>query len=480
MATINLSEKNLIIIITALAQLIQQLIANMTVVALPNMLIDLNLTADSIIWVNLIYLAVFVAFALPFTNLISQIGVKKSISFSIIILLISIIITVFSINDYMLFLSRFIQGISTAALSISLYIMLVEGLSDEDLGVGLGIVSASGYFGMLIAPSFMGFIILFSNWRSAFLLLIPILITLLIALQIIKKEWIIEKGNDINYVGSLLYIAIMFLFTLGLTTLDEYGIMPLIISIVLLIIFVKYEISHPNPIYDFKLLKNIKYLIGNYAAMVTYFTTTIAITALTFHLRYVLDYEEYFIGLILMISPIIMIGLSGLSGKLSNKIDPRTISGIAMMFICISMVFFFFLDFITLEMIYLACVLQGIGNGLFSAPNNKYVLTLVDEKDLPDASSFLSSSKEFGKILSYSIYALILSIFIDKQPLTLKYLNPLIIKSTEIMMFINILIALSATILLFYSKYKYEKGGNEKIIALMESLKPNWFKKRGF
>ena len=100
MATINLSEKNLIIIITALAQLIQQLIANMTVVALPNMLIDLNLTADSIIWVNLIYLAVFVAFSLPFTNLISQIGVKKSISFSIIILLISIIITVFSINDY--------------------------------------------------------------------------------------------------------------------------------------------------------------------------------------------------------------------------------------------------------------------------------------------------------------------------------------------------------------------------------------------
>ena len=214
MATINLSEKNLIIIITALAQLIQQLIANMTVVALPNMLIDLNLTADSIIWVNLIYLAVFVAFALPFTNLISQIGVKKSISFSIIILLISIIITVFSINDYMLFLSRFIQGISTAALSISLYIMLVEGLSDEDLGVGLGIVSASGYFGMLIAPSFMGFIILFSNWRSAFLLLIPILIILLIALQRIKKEWIIEKGNDINYVGSLLYIAIMFLLVL--------------------------------------------------------------------------------------------------------------------------------------------------------------------------------------------------------------------------------------------------------------------------
>ena len=227
------------------------------------------------------------------------------------------------------------------------------------------------------------------------------------------------------------------------------------------------------------ILKNIKYLIGNYAAMVTYFTTTIAITALTFYLRYVLDYEEYFIGLILMISPIIMIGLSGFAGKLSNKIDPRVISGIAMIFICISMIFFFFLDFISLELIYLACALQGIGNGLFSAPNNKYVLTLVDEKDLPDASSFLSSSKEFGKILSSGIFALILSIFIDKQPLTLKHLNPLLIQSINLMMFINILFAASAVILLFYSKYKYEKGGNEKIIELMESLKPDWFKKIG-
>ncbi len=478
MNRIKLSERNLIIIIAALAQLIQQLIANMTVVALPEILIDLNLTADSIMWVNLIYLCVFVAFSLPFTNIISRYGVKKSIFVSVIALLISIAITVFSFNDYMIYLARFIQGISTAALSISLYVLIVEGLSDEDLGIGLGIVSSAGYLGMLIAPAFMGFMILFLNWRIAFLVLIPILIFLLISLPMIKKEWVIEK-DDINYVGSLVYIFTMILFTLGIVTLDEFGIIPLIISIVLLILFVRYEKSHPNPIYDFKLLKDIKYLIGNYTAMVTYFTTTIAITALTFHLRYDLDYDEYFIGLILMISPIIMIGLSGFAGKLSNKIDPRVISGIAMIFICISMIFFFFLDFISLELIYLACALQGIGNGLFSAPNNKYVLTLVDEKDLPDASSFLSSSKEFGKILSSGIFALILSIFIDKQPLTLKHLNPLLIQSINLMMFINILFAASAVILLFYSKYKYEKGGNEKIIELMESLKPDWFKKRG-
>lgn len=228
--------------------------------------------------------------------------------------------------------------------------------------------------------------------------------------------------------------------------------------------------KHPNPIYNLKLLRNIKYVIGNYAAMVTYFTTTIAITALTFHLQYILDFEEYIIGLILIISPIIMIGISGLAGRLSNKIDPRIISGIAMSFICISMVMFFFIDFLPFNIILVACALQGIGNGLFSAPNNKYVLTLVDEKDLPDASSLLSTSKEFGKILSGGIYTLILSIYIGNQALGPEHLDELLIASTNLMMFINAILAFSAALLLFYSKYKYDHDMNSPIAKLLDSV----------
>ena len=476
---INLSEKNIIIIIAATAQLIQQLIANMTVVALPNILNDLNFTADSIMWVNLIYLSVFVAFCIPFSKIISEYGIKKCLYFSIVALLISVVITICSFNLHMLLLSRFIQGITSASLSVSLYVMVVEGLSEKDLGTALGIVSSSGYVGMLIAPSFMGFMIHFTSWRTAFLILIPILIVLLILLRKIDNEWIIQNDH-INYVGSLLYISSMFLFTVGIATLDEYGVIPLIISFILLIVFLRYEKTHPRPIYDFKLLKDARYLIGNYAAMVTYFTTTIAITSLSFHLMYILEFEEYLVGLVLIISPTIMIGMSGFAGKLSNSIDPRVISGIAMIFITVAMIIFFFIDFISIELIYIACIFQGIGNGLFSAPNNKYVLTLVEEKDLPDASSFLSTSKEFGKILSGGIYTLILSIFIGNQALGPEHLDRLLIQSTNLMMFINILFTLSAVILLFYSKFKYEKGQNNKILELMENLKPDWFKRRGF
>ena len=293
----------------------------------------------------------------------------------------------------------------------------------------------------------------------------------------IEDEWTTEK-RPVDKKGSLIYILIMIILTYGITELDESGAILIVISLVLIILFIKVERNVSEPIFNFKLAKNIKYLIGNYAALVTYFTTTIALTLLSLHLQYVLNIKELVVGLILIIPPIIMILIAGWAGKLSNSIDPRLISGIAMMFLCTSSVIFFFLDFIDFKIILIGCALQGIGNGLFSAPNNKYVLTLVEEKDLPNASSVLSTSKEFGKILSSGIFTLILSVFVGNQRLGPDKLDSLLVQSTNLMMFICILVTFSATVLLFYSKFKYEHALNEGTVNSFKRIAPEWVKKR--
>ena len=213
--------------------------------------------------------------------------------------------------------------------------------------------------------------------------MIPIIIIALVLLNSIKKEWATEK-KPIDNIGSLIYVIMMICFTYGITILDEQGIFFVAASIVLLIIFIKFIKRVEEPIINLNLFKNKPYIIGNYAAMVTYFTITIAITALSFHLMYVLNFEEYFVSLVLIIAPIIMIGMSNIAGKLSNKYDPRLISSVAMGFIFVSMVMYAFVDDLSFELILLACAFQGIGNGLFSAPNNKYVLTIVNEEELAE------------------------------------------------------------------------------------------------
>jgi len=128
------------------------------------------------------------------------------------------------------------------------------------------------------------------------------------------------------------------------------------------------------------------------------------------------------------------------------------------------MMIFAFMYNLPLEIILLGCVLQGTGTGMFSAPNNKYVLTIVDKKDLTDASSLLSTSKEFGKILSTSIFAVILSLLIGNQELGPVYLDELLF-SIHIMMLICAILALSGAILLFYGKYRYKFETNPEIMV---------------
>ncbi len=167
-----------------------------------------------------------------------------------------------------------------------------------------------------------------------------------------------------------------------------------------------------------------------------------------------------------------MIGMSNIGGMLSNKFDSILISAVAMIFLAISMTIYFLVDHIPFEIILVGCAFQGIGNGLFSAPNNKYTLTIVDEEDLADASSILSSSKEFGKILSTGIYTLILSIFFGNQSLGPEDLDYLLVQSSNLMMFICMILSVSAVILLLYSFMKYEKGINKGTVELFKSITP--------
>lgn len=202
----------------------------------------------------------------------------------------------------------------------------------------------------------MGFTMFFTIWRTAFLIFIPIILILFFILRGVKKEWTTEK-QKIDNLGSLIYVVTMGLLAYGITILDEWGIVLVIASIFLLILFVKVEKRAKHPIYNLKLLKDVRYVIGNYAAMAAYFTTTITFNAITFYLLYVEDYSEYFIGLILLIAPIIMVGLSGFSGRLTKRVDPRIISGVAMAFIFTSMILYAFMDHFELEYLIFACIL---------------------------------------------------------------------------------------------------------------------------
>lgn len=470
------SEAKLLLIIAALSQLFQQMIANMATVIIPEISMELNINADMQLWINLAYLCALVAVSLPLAKLIAKKGVKKSVNVSCIIMVVSLLLCGFSIDFYMLLIARILQGLASAALAISIYSMLTAELEDEELGTALGIVGSCGYIGLMIAPSLTGIMTYLSGWRMSFLVIIPIFVLQLILLRKVKKEWILED-SPIDRIGALIFGIILILFVVGLTELDGTANFLLLISVLLIPIIIRYEKKLENPIINLKLLTNLKFMIGTYAAMATYFVTTIAITVLTFHLIYPLDRTVEFAGVILLITPMVMVGISIIAGRLSSIYDPRIISGCAMSILLIAMIMFAFMDYLSLSLIAVACVIQGIGHGFFSSPNNKYVLTLVDEEDLSDASAMLSMSKEFGKIVSSGIYVLLMSILLEDVVLGPAKFDDALIFTNYIMMIITCVVTFSAIVFLFYSYFRYERYENPELIKKFRALMPKRMKK---
>ncbi len=449
------SKDLLVLVIAALIQFITSFIGSMIQVAIPLMSSDLNLTIELANWISISYMIALIAVSIPLSRVISKYGVKRFTIIGVIVLSIGLIMSAIASDVYFLLFSRVIQGISVAVLLISIYMFVVNQISEDNVGSALGIVGSMGYIGMTSAPTISGFVVYYLSWRPLFVVMAVALVIELILLFKIDGEWK-NDSKPINVRGSVFYILIMILFVLGLTNITRpFGVPLLILSFISFFIFVKVEIHNSNTIFDLNLFRDFRYVVGNYAAFIAYFITFISTYILNFHLQYVLGFDSRIAGIILLSTPLIMVLVSPYSGKLSDKYDDRVLAGIAMSILLVVMFSLCFIELLPLYLLVAVMIVQGIGHGLFSPPNNKYVLTLVDNDDLGDASSMLTSSKEIGKTISLSTYNVICLVIIGNQAIGSDTI-PGLISSSHLIMAIASVLTLSAAILLFYSKFRYD------------------------
>ena len=402
-----LVEDKWVTILGCLLMFCVQFIANMVIVALPSMGSDLHLSIEMENAINLVFLITSVSLMVPLGTYVSKYGIARFLKISLLLMAFGLLLSAVSTDINMLLFSRFIQGIATAIINSSVYVIVALQLPSDRLGYVLGIMGSCGYVGLCLSNSVSGMVVYYLSWRVVFLILIPIYVAAIFILTKLGKEWYTDTGDVSDHIGSILYVFFMGLFLYGITKLDNNNVAVIMASFVILIIFIYFETHISNPRYDLAIFRNIKYVIGNFSAFVMYFMTFIASYILNYYLQYILGYDSRLAGLFLLATPLAVVFVSTLAGKLSDKIDERTISSVAVMFILIDVFLLFFMDEVPVYMLLIACILQGIGHGLFSSPNNRFVLTQVDEKDLSNASAVLSTNKDVGKSVSLALFTII-------------------------------------------------------------------------
>ena len=447
-------EDRFVIILGCLLLFSIQFIASMVIVAIPAISAEFNMNVKYGNLINLVFLISSISLMLPFGKYISKYGIGKYLKLSLVLMCTGLFLSIISWNSNVFFISRIIQGIATAIINGATYMVVTLQLPEEKLGSALGLIGSCGYIGLCLSHTVSGIIIQYISWRGVFVTLIPLYILALIILIKLNKEWISSTDEKTDNLGSIIYFFMIAFFLTGASNITtDWGILILVLSILTLIAFIRREKNQENPVYNLKLLKNSEYVIGNFSAFAMYFITFIATYVLNLYLQYGLHFDTQTTGFILFSTPVAVVFISLIAGRLSDRYEERILSSIALTLIMINVVILCFMNYVPVYMLVVACILQGLGHGMFSSPNNRFVLTIVDEEELSEASTILSTSKDIGKTLSLSVFT-VLSVMIIGNSENISTKIPELLLSSNTILLISLILGIIAigTLLVSYIK----------------------------
>ena len=174
-----LVEDKWVTIIGCLLMFSVQFIANMVIVALPSISSNLHLDFELENAINLVFLITSVTLMIPLGTYVSKHGIGKYLKISLLLMIFALLLSAFSTDITMLLFSRAIQGISTAIINVSVYVIVTLQLPSDRLGSALGIMGSCGYIGLCLSNTVSGFVVYYLGWKVIFLVLIPIYIIIL-------------------------------------------------------------------------------------------------------------------------------------------------------------------------------------------------------------------------------------------------------------------------------------------------------------
>ena len=404
-------------------------------IALPSIGKDFAMDAILLGWVTTSQLLAVAIFQVPFGRVADIYGRKKVFLWGFIIFTFFSVLCAVTSSTFLFILFRVLQGIGASMTFSTGMAILMSLFPVDERGKVLGFNVAAVYTGLSCGPVLGGLLVHSLGWRSIFLVNLPVgLVIILFILWKLKGEWTEAKGESFDLAGSVLYGAALLGIIYGLSMLPSAsGGVSVLLGMVILFGFVRWEIRSGSPILNIDLLrKNRVFAFSNLAALINYSATFAVTFLLSLYLQYIKGLDPRQAGMILIVQPVVMAIVSPFAGKLSDRIEPGWVASAGMGLTAIGLLFFVFLNERTPELfIVINLVLIGFGFGLFSSPNTNAVMSSVEKRFYGVASGTLGTMRVTGMMFSMGLVMLLFSVYMGRTQIT-PAIYPLLIISMRV------------------------------------------------
>lgn len=310
--------------------------------ALPKIMVDLNLTENTVQWLQSVFMLVN-GIMIPITAfLIGRFTTRSLFLTAMSLFTLGTLTAAISGSFEVLLVGRILQAAGAGIMMPLMQTILMLIFPMEKRGTAMGMFGLVIAFAPAIGPSLSGYIVEIASWRWLFWMILPIAIIDIILAYFVLKNVTKQTKPKLDVLSIILstfgFGGILYAFSIAGSA--GWGSMEVLIGfgvgIVTLIWFITRQLKLEQPILEFRVMKYKMFTITTIMGMITFIAVIGAAIVLPLYMQTMLGFSAFESGLALLAGAIIQGLLNPITGRMYDRYGARWLAIPGMIIVTVS------------------------------------------------------------------------------------------------------------------------------------------------
>ncbi|GLO64286.1 MULTISPECIES: DHA2 family efflux MFS transporter permease subunit [Oceanobacillus] len=318
-----------VMVIGAFIAILNQTLLN---VALPVMIVDMNMSANQAQSLTTIFMLVN-GILIPITAFLMEKFTTRQLFLTAMSLFsLGTLVCGLAFGYPSLLFGRIIQAAGAGIMMPLLMNVILSLFPVNKRGSAMGYIGLAMMFAPAIGPTLSGLVVQNYSWRILFFIVLPIAIIDIILAFFFLRNVTKQSNPKVNYVSILMSTVAFGGLLLGFSLAGEMGwkhvevIAPLIIGAIVMVFFIRMQLKLKTPILEFRVFKYSMFSLTTVISVVITMSMFAAMILVPIYLQNLRGFSPLASGLMLLPGALISAIMSPITGKLFDRIGARPLA----------------------------------------------------------------------------------------------------------------------------------------------------------
>lgn len=451
--------------------------------ALPDIMDDLQLSANTAQWLTSIFMLVN-GVMIPITAfLIEKFTTRKLFLTAMGSFALGTLICAFAPNFPLLLTGRIVQAAGAGIMIPLMQTVIFIVFPVEKRGAAMGLFGLVIAFAPAIGPTLSGWLVDHYSWRSMFYIILPIALIDLVCAYFILKNVTKQTFPKVDFLSIILSSLGFGGLLYGFSTAGSSGwssmevIISLVIGVITLGFFIWRQFVLKQPILEFRVFKYGIFSLTTVLGMLTFMSLIGATTIIPIYMQNMRDFTALESGLMLMPGALVMGIMSPITGRIFDKVGAKWLSTLGLTIVTVTTFMFTDLDSST-SFTYLVLVyaLRMLGVAMVMMPVTTAGLNQIPQHLIPHGSAMNNTMRQVSGAIGTALLVTVMtsSALNRSQKVTDTHMTDMMIHGVNTAFMVATIIAGIGVVLSFFLKGTHPQAKSEQkdTINVQEKQKP--------